>query len=70
VATPLLRRGVYLFPLLDAGTDRRLVVLVDRRSRMIHYLTPLSDETDEEAIERGKALLELIDPPSQKRRPT
>jgi hypothetical protein len=63
VRFPLLPRGVYIFPLLDASTLRPVVFLIDRRQRGIHSFPMNPAETREAALARGEILLDLLDPP-------
>lgn len=60
-----LPRGVYLAPYRDLQ-GRKVVLIVNRQRRRVHEISVSEWEDEDEAVVRGRALLEVLDPhPSQ-----
>jgi hypothetical protein len=57
----ILARGVYVAPWMDPATRRPVIVLIDRFGCCTHGMTHQEGETEEEALARAQAMLDLLD---------
>jgi hypothetical protein len=57
----VLARGVYVAPWMNPDTRRQEIVLIDCRGSCIHQISQDAGESEDQALARAQALLDLMD---------
>jgi hypothetical protein len=61
----ILTRGAYIAPWLDPEHGRPSIVVIDRRGCCIYQMIQQDRESEDEALRRAQALLDLLDHPAE-----